>query len=169
MPSGVPSAKKIRIENGLGVISVLGYHGHGVGNSKNKIMEPKQVPLKDLKIEEEAEELMDSAAMQPYIHLAMAVMGKKDPQTAMEEIAGLPLEKRYVWRVASALKWAFVDFDDFTVAADRDTLAPEDREKVVELLKHRPIQFCMFLKALFGGQEMQRMMVETIKVAKLVP
>ncbi len=39
----------------------------------------------------------------------------------------------------------------------------------MELLKHRPIQFCMFLKALLGEQEMQRMMVQAIKVAKQIP
>lgn len=131
--------------------------------------ETKQVPLKDLKIEEGAEELMDSASMQPYIRLAMAVMGNKDTRTAIAEIAGLPLETRYVWRVASALTWAFADFDDMTVAVDRDTLSPEGREKVVELLQHRPIQFCMFLKVLFGAQEMQRMMVEAIKIARQIP
>jgi hypothetical protein len=32
----------------------------------------------------------------------------------------------------------------------------------------RPIQFCMFLKALVGTGEMVRMMVEAVKVAKQV-
>jgi hypothetical protein len=36
----------------------------------------------------------------------------------------------------------------------------------VELLKLRPMQFCMFLTALVGAEEIQRMMVEAIKVAK---
>jgi hypothetical protein len=30
----------------------------------------------------------------------------------------LPLEKRYTWRVFSALKWAFADFEDEYVALD---------------------------------------------------
>jgi hypothetical protein len=131
--------------------------------------ETKKVPIKDLKAEEGAEELMDSPAMQPYIDVAAAMMGNKDPNPAIAELAALPLEQRYVWRVASALKWAFADFDNLTVELDRETLAAEDCEKVNELLKTRPIQFCMFLKALLGEREMQRMMVEAIKVAKQIP
>jgi hypothetical protein len=70
-----------------------------------------------------------------------------------------------VWRVASALKWGFADFDNITVAADRDTLNPEDFAKVVDLLKFRRIQFCMVLKALVGAEEMQRMMLQAILFA----
>jgi len=51
----------------------------------------------------------------------------------------------------------------------RETLSPEDRERVAESLKHRPMQFCIFLKAFLGAEEMQRMMVQAIKVAKQVP
>ncbi len=71
-----------------------------------------------------------------------------------------------MWRVASALKWGFADFDDATVAMDRATISRKDLEEVKELLKHRPIQFCMFLKALFGAEEMQRLIVQGIRVAK---
>ena len=131
--------------------------------------EIKKVPLQDLKIEEGAGELMDSPAMQPYINVTAAMMGNQDPNRAIAELASLPLEERYVWRVASALKWGFADFDNLTVELDRETLSAEDREKVVELLKHRPLQFCVFLKALLGEQEMQRMMVQAIKVAKQMP
>jgi hypothetical protein len=70
--------------------------------------------------------------------------------------------------VASALKWGFADFDDLGVDADRRTLSPEDFAKVMELLKFRPIQFCVFLKTLVGAEQMQRMMVEAIKVARQV-
>ncbi len=41
----------------------------------------------------------------------------------------LPLEKRYAWRVASALKWAFADFENLNVVADRRTLSQEDLNK----------------------------------------
>jgi hypothetical protein len=37
----------------------------------------------------------------------------------LEVVRQLPLEKRYVWRVASALKWGFADFDNVNVNADR--------------------------------------------------
>jgi len=58
-------------------------------------------------MEPEAEDLIASAAMQPYMNLARAVMGHKDVGPAIEKITALPLEERYTWRVASALKWAF--------------------------------------------------------------
>jgi hypothetical protein len=45
-------------------------------------------------------------------------------------------------------------------------LTPEDLAKVMDLLKFRPMQLAIVLKALVGVEEMQRMMVEAIKVAK---
>jgi ribosomal protein L30/L7E len=68
--------------------------------------------------------------------------------------------------VALALRWAFADLDELSVSADKDTLTPEDLAKVVDLLRLRHIQFCLFLEALVGTGEMLRMMVEAIKVAK---
>ena len=49
---------------------------------------------------------------------------------------------------------------------NKETLTPEDFGKVMELLKLRPLQFCIFLKMLVGVDEMQRMMVHAIAVAK---
>jgi len=53
-----------------------------------------------------------------------------------------------------------------SVGADRQTLSPGDFAKVMDLLKFRPIQFCLFLKVLVGAEEMQRMMVQAIKAAR---
>jgi hypothetical protein len=64
--------------------------------------------------------------------------------------------------VASALKWAFADFDNVNVTADRDTLSDADLTRVLKLLEHRPIQFRLFLAALVGPVEMRRMMVPAI-------
>jgi hypothetical protein len=36
----------------------------------------------------------------------------------------------------------------------------------MDLLKFRPMQFCTFLKALVGAEEMERIMVEAIRMAK---
>ena len=83
-----------------------------------------------------------------------------------EALSKLPLEKRYVWRVASAMKWGFADFDSEPVAADRDTQTPKIFAKAVDLLKFRPIQFCMFLKALVGAEEMERLMNHAVTAAK---
>ncbi len=126
----------------------------------------KRVPIGDLRQEDGAHELASSEGMQPYLKFAMAVMQESDPTPESDAIRQLPLENRYVWRVASALKWGFADFDDLGVEADRRTLTAEDFAKLMDLLKLRPIQFCMFLKALVGSEEMQRIMVEAIAAAK---
>jgi len=126
----------------------------------------KVVELDSIKMEEGAKELMSAPEMQPYLRYIEAAMLEKDVGPALREIAELPLEKRYVWRVASALKWGFADFEDWNVTVDRRTLKPEDAEKVIQLLKFRPIQFCMFLRALVGTQEMERIMNQGIAVAK---
>jgi hypothetical protein len=137
-------------------------------DEKNNENPNKRVPIRDLKVEPEAEELLESAAMEPYVNLAMAMMGGNDTGPAIEELAALPLEKRYVWRVASALKWAFADLETLNVEADRQTLSPEDRKQLGELLKHRPLQFCLFLSALFGQKNMEILMVSAIRNARAV-
>ena len=131
--------------------------------------EIKYMPTKDLKIEEGTEELLHSPLMRPYIEAAKALLQNKDASSVIADIAALPLEKRYVWRVLSALKWGFADFDSGSVAMDRETLSPEDQKRVAESLNVRPIQFCLFLKALLGAEEMERIMVHAIKAAKQVP
>jgi len=129
----------------------------------------KRIPINQLRQEDGAQELAESAAMEPYLNFAVALMQGSDPTAELEALRQLPLEKRYVWRVASALKWGFADFDDLGVDADRQTLSPEDFARVMDLLKFRPIQLCIFLKTLVGAEQMQRMMVEAIKVAKQGP
>ncbi|HEY4359530.1 MAG TPA: hypothetical protein VGN17_01105 [Bryobacteraceae bacterium] len=68
--------------------------------------------------------------------------------------------------MASALKWAFADFENLNIVADRRTLGQEDLDKLVELLRHRPIQFCMFLAALFGEEQMETMMAASVQQVK---
>jgi hypothetical protein len=131
--------------------------------------EAEKIPVEGLKTEEGAEELIDSAMMRPYVRLAEAVITQQGLKEAVAEIGRLPLEQRYLWRVLSALKWGFTDFDSVNVAIDRKTLRSEDRERVVELIRHRPVQFCMLLKALLGDEAMEEMMTQAIKAAKRVP
>ena len=59
-----------------------------------------------------------------------------------------------------------LDFEDWNVLLDREALKPEEFAKEMELLKVRPIQFCMFLKALVGTEEMERLMNHAVAVAK---
>jgi hypothetical protein len=129
-------------------------------NSEGQI---NQIPIRELKVEPAAEDLLNSAAMEPYMNLAIAMMGGKDTTLSIEALIALPIEQRYVWRVASALKWAFVDFDSLNVKADRETMSEEDRMQLVELLKHRPLQFCIFLSTLLGQKQMELMMLSAIK------
>ena len=132
----------------------------------NKI---EKIPIKNLKTEEGADELVQSEMMRPYARLAEAMLTNQGFKEAVAEIRHLPLEQRYVWRVLSALKWGFADFDNVNVVIDRKSLGAEDRKKVAELLQHRPVQFCMFLKALIGAEAMEQMMTQAINVAKQVP
>ena len=127
---------------------------------------PESIPIKNLRSEDGAHELATSENMQPYLRLLKAGLQGNDTTPHVEEIAALPLEKRYIWRIASALKWGFADFDSVYVPVDRETLSPEDLNKVIELLRFRPMQLCIFLKALVGTEKMERMMAEAVAVAK---
>jgi hypothetical protein len=137
-------------------------------DKKNNENPVKRVPINDLKTEPGSDDLLDSPAMRPYVNYALAMMQGIDLDPAKQEIAVLPLEERYVWRVASALKWAFADMETLSVEVDRETIPPEDRKRVVELLKHRPLQFCLFLSALYGQKQMEMLMVSAIKNARAV-
>ena len=110
-------------------------------------------------------DLASSPDMKPYLEFIKAVVQDHDPSPELEVIWRLPLEKRYIWRVASALKWGLADCESLSVEADKQTLTPEDFAKVMELLKFRPMQLALVLKVLVGAEEMQRMMVEAIGVA----
>jgi hypothetical protein len=71
--------------------------------SKKKIT---RVPIKAIVSEDGAHELASSEAMQPYLELLKAEIQGHDITPQVEEIAALPLEKRYIWRIASALSGA---------------------------------------------------------------
>jgi len=128
--------------------------------------ELKKVALEDIDSGDGARELATSSDMAPYFRLIGAGMDQEDTTPHVEALKKLPLEKRYVWRIASALTQGFADFDSGTVAMDRDTLSEEDLRKVIELLRPRPIQFCKFLTALFGEEAMERIMTAGIASAK---
>ena len=126
----------------------------------------KRIPIKNIISEEGAHELATSPDMKPYLEFIKAVVQDHDPAPELEAIRQLPLEKRYIWRVASALKWGLADCESLSVEADRQTLTPGDFAKVMELLRFRPMQLALVLKVLVGADEMQRIMIEAIGVAK---
>ena len=47
--------------------------------------------------------LVESAAMRPYLNLIAAALKNQDNGPALAALKALPLESRYVWRIASAL------------------------------------------------------------------
>ena len=126
----------------------------------------KRIPTKDIRQEEGARELATSPDMKLYLEFINAVMQDYDPSPELDAIRRLPLERRYIWRIGSALKWGLADCDDLSVEADKRTLTPEDFAKIMELLKFRPMQLAIVLKFLVGEEEMVRMMVQAIGVAK---
>jgi hypothetical protein len=69
------------------------------------------------------------------------------PATA--EIAALPLEKRYVWRVVSALQWAFADMDTLTVEVDRQIAFSGGSAAAVGN------GVCLYLSTLFGQKRIE--------------
>jgi hypothetical protein len=131
---------------------------------KNK--EIRSVPMKDIKTEPGSDELVHSEKMKPYLALITAHMGGQDTQPYLAALAALPLEDRYVWRVISALKWGFCDFDSQSARADLYTLSERDLETVAEPLAVRAIQFCLFVQALVGQEAMEKIMQQALRYAK---
>jgi hypothetical protein len=124
------------------------------------------LPISDIHSEDGAQELVRSERMKPYLALMKAQIGGQDTEPYLAALAALPLEERYVWRVISALKWAFCDLDTETAMADLHTLSEADLKKVVEPLSLRAIQFCMFVNALIGEDATERIMQHALRCAK---
>jgi len=124
------------------------------------------VPIDKIRMEPGAQELASSPEMRPYIEFAKALLQGTDPAAELDALRQVPLGKRYIWRIASALRWGFADFDSRSVKADVATMTPEDLHTVMNLLRSRPRQFCYFLKALVGAEEMERIMLQAIGAAK---
>ena len=124
------------------------------------------VPISEIHSEEGAQELVRSERMKPYLALLKAQIGGQDTEPFLTALAALPLEERYVWRVISALRWAFCDLETENAIADFRTLSAEDRVKVAEPLTLRATQFCLFVNALIGEDAMERIMQHAVKCAK---
>jgi len=126
----------------------------------------RSLPISELETEAGAEELVRSERMKPYLALLKAQMGGQDTEPHLDALAAIPPEERYVWRVISALKWAFCDLDTDSATADLHTLSEEDLKKVVEPLTLRAIQFCLFVNALLGESATERIMQHAVRCAR---
>jgi len=125
-----------------------------------------RVPISEIHSEEGAQDLVRSERMKPYLAFLKAQMSGQDTEPYLAALAALQLEERYVWRVMSALKWAFCDLDTENAIADLHTLSANDLKKVVEPLSLRSIQFCLFVNALIGEDATERIMQHAVKCAK---
>ena len=124
------------------------------------------LPTNEVKSENGAQDLVRSERMKPYLALLKAQIGGQDTEPFLTALAALPLEERYVWRVISALKWAFCDLDTENAIADVRTLSEDDLKKVLEPLSLRAIQFCLFVNALIGEDATERIMQHALRCAK---
>jgi hypothetical protein len=104
--------------------------------------------------------------MRPYLELLKAHIGGQDTAPYLAALAELPLEERYVWRVISALKWAFCDLETENVLADLETLSEDDLKLVAEPLAMRAIQFSLFAKALLGQEAAEQIMLRATRILK---
>jgi hypothetical protein len=125
-----------------------------------------RLPISEIQFEEGAQELIRSEKMKPYLALLKAQIGGQDTEPFLTTLAALPLEERYVWRVISALKWAFCDLETENAIADFRTLSEEDRVRVAEPLTLRATQFCLFINALIGEDATERIMQHAVRCAK---
>ena len=126
----------------------------------------RNLPISEIHSEEGAQDLVRSERMKPYLALLKAQMAGQDTEPHIAALAALPLEERYVWRVISALKWAFCDLETESAIADFRTLSEEDRVKVAEPLTLRATQFCLFINALIGEDATERIMQHAVRCAK---
>ena len=53
-----------------------------------------------------------------------------------------------------------------SVRADAESLPLEGFERLADLLRMRPVQFCLLLNALLGAEQMERIMLDAIQAAK---
>jgi hypothetical protein len=111
-------------------------------------METHKVSLEEIKVDALAHELATSEGTKPY--LDCVIRAYRDDavglEAALEVIRDLPLEKRYTWRVLSALKWAFADFEDEYVVLDLPHIPEPTRSEMTQELELRFQQLQMLLQ-----------------------
>jgi len=127
---------------------------------------PQSIPISALQQEPGAQDLVRSEKMMPYLELLKAHIGGQDTTSYLAALAELPLEERYVWRVISALKWAFCDLETENVLADLETLSEDDLKLVAEPIAMRAIQFSLFAKALLGQESAEQIMLRATRILK---
>lgn len=108
------------------------------------------VPLRGIKVDPLAHELATSKDMRPYLDCVIKAYCNNAVglESALQVVRDLLLEKRYRWRVFSALKWAFADFEDEYVALDLLHIPEPTRSEMTKELELRLQQLRMLLQTL---------------------
>jgi hypothetical protein len=112
-------------------------------------MEMHNVSLRGVKVDPLAHELATSERTQPYLDCLIKAYRNNAVglEAALQVVRDLPLEKRYTWRVFSALKWAFADFEDEYVGLDLPHIPEPTRSEMTKELELRFQQLQMLLQA----------------------
>jgi hypothetical protein len=111
-------------------------------------MEMHNISLRSIKVDPLAHELATSEGTRPYLNCVISAYRNNAVglDAALQVIRDLPLEKRYTWRVFSALKWAFADFEDEYVALDLPHIPEPTRSEMTKELELRLQQLRMLLQ-----------------------
>ena len=112
-------------------------------------MEIQNVSLRGIKVGSLAHELATSQRTQPYLDCLIKAYRNNAVglDAALQVVRDLPLGKRYTWRVFSALKWAFADFEDEYVVLDLPHIPEPTRSEMTKELELRFQQLQMLLQA----------------------
>ena len=117
-------------------------------------MEPEKIPVNEIAIDPIAQELVRSEQSRPYTDYFMKAYSDDAAgvESALQVLRDLPLEKRYTWRVFSALKWGLADFDDECARLDLPHIPETKRAEMVKELQIRFLQVEMLLKVFKESQ-----------------
>jgi len=111
-------------------------------------MEMHSVSLRGITVDPLAHELATSEGNRPYLDCLIREYRNNGArfEAALQVVRDLPLEKRYSWRVFSALKWAFADFEDEYVALDLPHIPEATRLEMTKELELRLQQLQILLQ-----------------------
>ena len=111
-------------------------------------METHNVSLRGIKVDPLAHELATSEGTRPYLDCVIKAYSDNPAglESALQVVRDLPLEKRYTWRVFSALQWAFADFENEYVALDLPHIPEPTRSEMTKELELRFLQLQMLLQ-----------------------
>jgi hypothetical protein len=118
------------------------------GRLREAPVEMRSVPLRGIKVDPLAHELANSEGTRPYLDCLIKAYRNNGAglEAALQVVRDLPLEKRYTWRVFSALKWAFADFEDEYVALDLPHIPEPTRSEMTKELELRFQQLQILLQ-----------------------